>query len=134
MRARGQQKRLQYNDLVASAVILQNTADMMHALRAIANIVKEGMQSIGWTRSFRTQAPSCLRHSLTAGSTPRRAKHCGTRSTSAILRVVDQLDTIRSCCCDPLGLRDDLLRLARHGAHRHQRRRVVVFDHRPDPR
>lgn len=30
-----QQKRLRYNDLIASAVILQNTADMMQALRAM---------------------------------------------------------------------------------------------------
>ncbi|SPC06684.1 Tn3 family transposase [Cupriavidus oxalaticus] len=36
-----QQKRLRYNDLIASAVILQNTADMMQALRAM---VKEGIQ------------------------------------------------------------------------------------------
>ncbi|ARM04497.1 Tn3 family transposase [Burkholderia pseudomallei] len=34
-----QQKRLRYNDLVASAVILQNTVDMMQALR---NMVAEG--------------------------------------------------------------------------------------------
>ncbi|GAB7549081.1 Tn3 family transposase post-transcriptional regulator TnpC [Cupriavidus sp. 8B] len=33
--------------------------------------------------------------------------------TTAILRVVDQLDAIRPRCCDPAGLRDDLLRL--HG-------------------
>jgi TnpA family transposase len=31
-----QQKRLRYNDLVASAVILQNTVDMMQALREMA--------------------------------------------------------------------------------------------------
>ncbi|WP_143010781.1 Tn3 family transposase, partial [Cupriavidus necator] len=36
-----QQKRLRYNDLIASAVILQNTADMMQALRAM---VKEGIK------------------------------------------------------------------------------------------
>jgi len=34
-----QQKRLRYNDLIASAVILQNTADMMRALR---DMVVEG--------------------------------------------------------------------------------------------
>lgn len=34
-----QQKRLRYNDLIASAVILQNTADMMRALR---DMVAEG--------------------------------------------------------------------------------------------
>ncbi|CAN7779225.1 Tn3 family transposase post-transcriptional regulator TnpC [Cupriavidus necator] len=33
--------------------------------------------------------------------------------TTTILRVVDQLDAIRSRCSDPAGLRDDLLRL--HG-------------------
>ncbi|WP_061958519.1 Tn3 family transposase post-transcriptional regulator TnpC [Cupriavidus pauculus] len=36
-----------------------------------------------------------------------------TFDTTAILRVVDQLDAIRSRCCDPAGLRHDLLRL--HG-------------------
>ena len=36
-----QQKRLRYNDLIASAVILQNTVDMMQALRAM---VKEGIK------------------------------------------------------------------------------------------
>lgn len=36
-----QQKRLRYNDLIASAVILQNTADMMQALRTMVN---EGTQ------------------------------------------------------------------------------------------
>ncbi|BDB29187.1 transposase (plasmid) [Cupriavidus sp. P-10] len=36
-----QQKRLRYNNLIASAVILQNTADMMQALRAM---VKEGIK------------------------------------------------------------------------------------------
>ncbi|MGH8809664.1 MAG: Tn3 family transposase, partial [Noviherbaspirillum sp.] len=35
-----QQKRLRYNDLMASAAILQNTVDMMQALRAM---VKEGI-------------------------------------------------------------------------------------------
>ena len=30
-----QQKRLRYNDLIASAVILQNTVDMMRALRSL---------------------------------------------------------------------------------------------------
>ncbi|MGH8787418.1 MAG: Tn3 family transposase post-transcriptional regulator TnpC [Cupriavidus necator] len=34
-----------------------------------------------------------------------------TFDTNVILRVVDQLDAIRSRCCDPTGLRDDLLRL-----------------------
>ena len=34
-----QQKRLRYNDLIASAVILQNTVDMMRALR---DMVAEG--------------------------------------------------------------------------------------------
>ncbi|WP_354687860.1 Tn3 family transposase post-transcriptional regulator TnpC [Cupriavidus necator] len=33
--------------------------------------------------------------------------------TTTILRVVDQLDAIRSRCRDPAGIRDDLLRL--HG-------------------
>lgn len=33
--------------------------------------------------------------------------------TTVILRLVDQIDTIRARCCDPAGLRDDLLRL--HG-------------------
>lgn len=33
--------------------------------------------------------------------------------TLAILRIADQLDVIRSRCCDPAGLRDDVLRL--HG-------------------
>lgn len=36
-----QQKRLRYNDLIASAVILQNTADMMQALR---DMEKEGIK------------------------------------------------------------------------------------------
>ncbi|MDB0543289.1 Tn3 family transposase [Ralstonia solanacearum] len=36
-----QQKRLRYNDLMASAAILQNTVDMMQALRSM---VKEGIQ------------------------------------------------------------------------------------------
>ncbi|WP_439673178.1 Transposase (plasmid) [Cupriavidus necator] len=36
-----------------------------------------------------------------------------TFDTFAILRVLDQLDAIRVRCCDPAGLRDDLLRL--HG-------------------
>ncbi|MGT2454019.1 Tn3 family transposase post-transcriptional regulator TnpC [Cupriavidus basilensis] len=36
-----------------------------------------------------------------------------TFDTTTILRAVDQLDAIRSRCCDPAGLRDDLLRL--HG-------------------
>ena len=36
-----------------------------------------------------------------------------TFDTTTILRAVDQLDVIRSRCCDPAGLRDDLLRL--HG-------------------
>lgn len=36
-----------------------------------------------------------------------------TFDTTAILRVVDQLDAIRLRCCEPAGLRDDLLRL--HG-------------------
>ncbi|QEZ48978.1 Tn3 family transposase post-transcriptional regulator TnpC [Cupriavidus oxalaticus] len=36
-----------------------------------------------------------------------------TFDTTAILRAVDQLDVIRARCCDPAGLRDDLLRL--HG-------------------
>lgn len=33
--------------------------------------------------------------------------------TTTIMRVVDQLDAIRSRCSDPAGIRDDLLRL--HG-------------------
>ncbi|QRQ85919.1 Tn3 family transposase post-transcriptional regulator TnpC [Cupriavidus oxalaticus] len=36
-----------------------------------------------------------------------------TFDTTTILRVVDQLDAIRARCCEPAGLRDDLLRL--HG-------------------
>ncbi|ODV41000.1 hypothetical protein AWV79_02470 [Cupriavidus sp. UYMMa02A] len=36
-----QQKRLRYNDLIASAVILQNTADMMQAL---CDMEKEGIK------------------------------------------------------------------------------------------
>src|SRR3546814_16156166 len=32
-----QQKRLRYNDLIASAVILQNTVDMMRALQKLAD-------------------------------------------------------------------------------------------------
>jgi hypothetical protein len=36
-----QQKRLRYNDLIASAVILQNTADLMQALRTM---VSEGIK------------------------------------------------------------------------------------------
>ncbi|WP_432263192.1 Tn3 family transposase post-transcriptional regulator TnpC [Cupriavidus sp. TMH.W2] len=36
-----------------------------------------------------------------------------TFDTTAILRLVDQMDAIRARCCDPAGLRDDLLRL--HG-------------------
>ncbi|RWA53097.1 transposase [Cupriavidus sp. UYMSc13B] len=36
-----------------------------------------------------------------------------TFDTTTILRAVDQLDVIRARCCEPTGLRDDLLRL--HG-------------------
>lgn len=36
-----------------------------------------------------------------------------TFDTTTILRVVDHLDAIRARCCEPAGLRDDLLRL--HG-------------------
>lgn len=36
-----------------------------------------------------------------------------TFDTTTVLRVVEQLDAIRARCCEPAGLRDDLLRL--HG-------------------
>lgn len=41
-----QQKRLRYNDLMASAAILQNTVDMMQALRSMVN---EALRSIPTT-------------------------------------------------------------------------------------
>src|SRR3546814_10374681 len=43
-----QQKRLRYNDLIASAVILQNTVDMMRALQKLAD---DGVAVSGHDRS-----------------------------------------------------------------------------------
>ena len=50
-----QQKRLRYNDLIASAVILQNTADMMQALRAMEKDgIKVDVDDIGFLSPYLT--------------------------------------------------------------------------------
>src|SRR3546814_4322388 len=59
-----QQKRLRYNDLIASAVILQNTMDMMRALQKLADRSEENTTELQSLMS-NSYADFCLQQKKT---------------------------------------------------------------------
>src|SRR3546814_10816008 len=66
-----QQKRLRYNDLIASAVILQNTVDMMRALQKLADDgVAVSGHDIAFFSPYRSEEHTSALQSLIRNSYP----------------------------------------------------------------